>query len=139
VLRYFAMIVLALEHAHYMGVQHRYIETSNVYLSKDKSVCYLGDFANETFIRCVRSAGNHCMTVGNFDENLHEDDVYGMRKDVYRVSLILLEMLCLHSQSSRDDTPQDRIKRIPKLYSNAMRELCAFLFPVNQWETPYAS
>lgn len=137
VLRYFTMIILGLEHAHTLLVEHRYLESFCVYVSKDRSVVYLGDFGNEPWIRGVRSAGNHCVTIGHFSEN-SDDNEYGSKKDIYRAGLILLEMLLLSGSTYRDEAPSARVKKIPGYYSDVVRNLCRDVLPVNQCETPSA-
>jgi NIMA (never in mitosis gene a)-related kinase len=134
VLRWTAMVVLALRHAHERKVLHRDLKPQNIFLTSDGEV-RLGDFGISRVLTSTLAVANTCVgTPLYLAPELINGEPYGGSCDIWSLGVVLHEMCALKPPFIANVAPALYLKivnddpvPIPEVYSAPLRELTAKL------------
>jgi tRNA A-37 threonylcarbamoyl transferase component Bud32 len=131
IMHYFVQVLQALQYIHTMRILHRDLKTSNLFLTKMRSIVKLGDFGISRVLEgSIEAAITVVGTPYYMSPEVCENKPYTFKSDVWSLGCVLYELCMLKHAFSADNLlglvykiVSDKYEPIPKRYSQALNTL----------------
>merc|ERR1719262_1494558 len=146
-MNYFVQILQALQYIHQQRILHRDLKTSNLFLTKQKSIVKLGDFGISRVLEgSIEAAITVVGTPYYMSPEVCENKPYTFKSDVWSLGCVLYELCMLKHAFSADNLlglvykiVSDKYEPIPKRYSPSLNSLIRNMLEKNADRRPSVS